>query len=343
MTVLQPEDFFAKLKDMDESQVLEAIESFNSISADDLVSYLDYIQKQAPKENFGNDIYDCAGTGGDGADTFNVSTTSAFIAAAAGVKVSKNGGRSTSSKVGSVDVLEALGYKFSQEIEEVKRRLEKNSLVFFTSFITAELLGKVKQTAKKNKIRAFTSMIGPLASPVKLQGQIIGVGYEPWLNTMVETASKLVKRGDRERILVVYSQGLEEDFVLDEFSPLTKSKIFDISAENVREYNFNPKNVDLQLGDYADLKGGESNSENAEIVRSIFSHKELSDQSQVHKVRVITTCMNAAALIYLAKFPQAKDYNEFCLSFRQGYEKALSTVLSGQVAENFESIIMSKN
>jgi anthranilate phosphoribosyltransferase len=188
--------------------------------------------------------YDCAGTGGDKSHSFNISTGTAFLAAYAGLPVIKNGGRSASSKVGSVDVLYEIGLDLDISEEKKLEAFQKLGLSFFSSKISSEYLLPVKNLARKYKESCFINLIAPFLSPIELQGQIIGIAQARWVPVIQEIARYFIKQGYRQKFILVHSS---EEFsenpsqepkdknteltslVLDEFNTALPSKIIFIS------------------------------------------------------------------------------------------------------------------
>ncbi|MDD9898727.1 MAG: hypothetical protein OXU45_06990 [Candidatus Melainabacteria bacterium] len=308
---------------MPEAELLEFIESSHNFSVNQILDYLDYIYEQAPPIDIGESIYDCCGTGGDAANTFNISTTTAIVAAAAGIKVCKNGGRSSSSTTGSVDVLEALGLNLGAKLETKLIGLEKYNLAFYSSNVSAELLAPIKQVCRKHKLTSFLSLLGPIASPVKLTGQIVGVGQENWFGTMVDLQTKLIERGLRQKAAVLISE-FADGAKLDELSSASRSKIVLLNKEGSKEFQFDPKDFDLD-DKKEDLQGGADHQANAQIILETLGHCEPLPSNPDPKIR--TVALNVALLLYLQD--QSQELSQY-------FQTVIEIISSGKALENFE-------
>lgn len=308
---------------MQEAELLEFIEDSQNFAATEILEYLDYIYQQAPPIDIGTDIYDCCGTGGDGANTFNISTTTAIVAAACGIKICKNGGRSSSSTTGSVDVLEALGVNLGASLETKLAGLEKFNLAFYSSPISAELLAPIKQVCRKHKLTSFLSLLGPIASPVQLCGQVVGVGREQWFGTMIDLQRELIKQGLRRKAAVVISE-FKDGSKLDELSSATRSKIVLLDASGLEELDFDPKDFDLD-DKKEDLAGGDDHQANAQIIENVLcSHEQTQSINLRAKQNTIT--LNSALLLYL------RDPSQ---ELGQYLSTVLEIISNGKALENF--------
>lgn len=287
---------FEKIHSSNEDELVELIKNWQEYKASEVLAIYDFIQTKSPVLDTGMDLYDCCGTGGDGANTFNISTCAAIIAASLGIKICKNGGRSSTSKVGSVDVLEELGFDFSKRQEEKIELLKKFNLSFISSPVSAELMAPLKKVSRKYKLPSILSLIGPLTNPLKLKSQVIGIGKEKWLDTMQEISQELIKRGDREKIILVHSKDLASERRLDELSTATSSKIIEISKASLKEFDFDPKKESLKTGKFEDLGGGD-NSTNADLIKEIL---DLSGEGPEFETRINSVCINVDLLSYLA-------------------------------------------
>ena len=231
------------------------------------------------------DMYaiDTCGTGGDGTHTFNISTTVAFIAAAAGVKVAKHGNRSASSKCGSADVLEKLGVKLTLSPEKVAECVEKVGLgfMFAPSYHTA--MKHVAGTRKELGIRTIFNILGPLANPAAVRGQVLGVYDESLTEIMANALNNL----GVERALVVHGQD-----GMDEITLTNKTKYCLVLDGKVISGVIDPRDYGFSFCSKEDLQGGTA-EENAAIILAILN-------GEIGFKRDIAV-LNAAAAIYIGK------------------------------------------
>lgn len=324
---------FNKLGSINEVELIDFIKQSENFSAKQIQEYLDYIYQQSPSLDLGLELYDCCGTGGDGANTFNISTATAIVAAAAGIKVCKNGGRSSSSTTGSVDVLEALGLNLGASLETKIEGLKKTNLAFYSSPISAELLAPIKQLCRKHKLTSLLSLIGPLASPVQLAGQIVGVGREKWFDIMVDLEMSLIKQGLRQRAIVLISE-FSDGSKVDELTSASKSKIIVLDTKGKTEFDFNPQDIGLN-DPKEDLAGSKDHQENASILASIL---ETGSKLEVRSSKLNTVALNVALLNYLANKNQTQNYDEFLELLGQYIYQAIEIIVSGKAQTNFSKL-----
>ena len=315
---------------MTERELLSFIETSNTFGSEQILDFLDYITELSPILNWGENIFDCCGTGGDRSNTFNISTTAAIIAAACNVNICKHGGRSSSSQTGSIDVLEALGLNLNAETNMKKMGLDKYHLAFYASKISGDLLAPIKQTCRKFKQTSFLSLLAPLANPVKLKGQIIGVGKPEWVGTMMALAEEIIKRGLRQKFLLIHSITFDKEFVLDELSSASSSHIYEINNNGHKEYKFDPRDYNLARGSFEDLQGKDA------ILNASIINKILNNDSQVESC-IQTACLNAAALIYLSN-----NKSNFLDQVYTNTQLALTSIKTGDAKTNWLQLLQSQ-
>ncbi|MCD8198950.1 MAG: anthranilate phosphoribosyltransferase [Phascolarctobacterium sp.] len=229
------------------------------------------------------DVLEIVGTGGDCANTFNISTTSAFVIAAAGVKVAKHGNRSVSSKSGAADVLEALGAYIELDAAKNEELLAKINMCFLFAqkyHASMRFAGPVR---KEIGIRTVFNIIGPLSNPAFASIQLFGVYDKALVNPLARVLSNLgVKRG-----MVVYSND-----GLDELTVSAANTVVEIDNGTFKEYELEPLDLGLPRCSRDELVGGLAN-ENAVITKNILSGKERGAKRNV-------ILLNAGAGLYLA-------------------------------------------
>ncbi|MFO7928758.1 MAG: anthranilate phosphoribosyltransferase [Candidatus Humimicrobiaceae bacterium] len=237
-------------------------------------------------------IVDTCGTGGDGKNTFNISTTAAFIAAGAGVIIAKHGNRGVSSLSGSADVLEELGIKISIEPGDVVNCIEKLGIGFIYARDAHKAMKNVAKARRDLGMQTVFNILGPITNPAMATGRVLGVFDRKLMEKMTYSLKEL----GINRALVVY--GLE---TLDEISVSGDTLVSDLNAGEVKKYTINPKDFGFSLFPLKELTGG-SPKENAEIILEILSGKEKG-------AKRIASILNASAAIIAGEraknFPQA--------------------------------------
>jgi anthranilate phosphoribosyltransferase len=258
-------------------------------------------------------LVDTCGTGGDGADTFNISTAVAFVVAAAGVKVAKHGGRSSSSRVGSADVLESMGVNFGAEAGRIRSAVQDVGVTFLFAPGWHPAMKAVAGMRKALKIRTVFNLLGPLVNPMNPTGQVIGVSDPKLLKPIAEALGLLgVDRG-----IVVYGrEGLDEACLGDvnEFAVLRSGQVTLESQD--------PRGTGLATATVADLKGGDV-AENAAILRSVL-------QGQGTPAQTDAVALNAALVLTVGeKVSEVAD----------GIALARSVMQSGAAWEKLEALV----
>jgi len=318
-----------QLKTLNEAELLDYVSTWQDFKSADILALLTELENLAPPINLGEGLLDCCGTGGDKTNTFNISTTASFIAASAGAKICKNGGRSTTSTTGSVDVLEALGLNLSAKLEIKQKGLEQLGLAFYSSAISAELLAPVKQICKKHKITSFLSLVAPLASPARLDGQVLGIGQTKWLNTLKDTQKSLIQSKKRKSALLIHS--CPESIQLDELSSATKSKVIEIYNEQINEFTFDPEHIGIKKSKLSDILGGKDHKTNAKIILELLT-------GQANEAKTSTACLNSAALIYLARHERSQSQDEFYCKIKKYFDLSLEMVNSGKAKQLLDNL-----
>ena len=270
-----PELFFNSLDSLSEMELCNFLFEWHreGEKADELIPFIEFFRAKSPPQQLNREAFDCAGTGGDKSDTFNFSTSAAFIAAAMGLSLVKNGGRAGSSKTGSVDFLECLGLDMSLDIENNIRNFYDYGLAFLSSPITANYLKQVKAIARNHKRSTFANLIAPFLSPVEVHGQLIGVAKRSWINTCIELAKYFIEKGYRQKFILVHSENpADPSKVLDEASSIWPFKIIFIDANGVFDHQFLPTGLGLRSGEIADLRGANA-EENAKLFWDLIEAK----------------------------------------------------------------------
>lgn len=229
------------------------------------------------------DIFEIVGTGGDNAQSFNISTTAALVAASGGVKVAKHGNRAASSKCGTADCLEALGVNINQNPDKCVELLRDVGICFFFAQKYHTSMKYVGAIRKELGFRTVFNILGPLTNPASPKRQLLGV-YDEYL---VEPLTKVLIDLGLKRGMVVY--GMDK---LDEISMSAKTLVCEFKNGWYRHYKISPEDFGMSLCDKSELKGGLPD-ENAEITREILSGVDTSPKRDA-------VLLNAGASLYIA-------------------------------------------
>jgi len=225
---------------------------------------------------------DTCGTGGDGKDTFNISTAVAFVAAAAGIPVAKHGNRAASSRSGSADVLQALGAVIDLPVSASETLLRETGLCFLFAQVYHPAMKAAAQVRKELGFRTIFNILGPLTNPAGAKRQVLGVFHEGLVPIVGEALVTL----ESEHALVVH--GAEG---LDEFSLAGPSRVAEVKDGAVRAYRLAPEDVGLRSAPIEAVRGG-SPEENAEIVRRVLAGEERGPKRDI-------VLYNAGAALYV--------------------------------------------
>ncbi len=261
-------------------------------------------------------ILDTCGTGGDGTNTFNVSTTTAFVVAGAGVMVAKHGNRAVSSRCGSADVLENLGVNLDIDVSDVERCIREIGI----GFLYAPLFhGAMKYAAGPRReigIRTLFNLLGPLTNPAGATVQVLGL-YTPDLTRTI--AQALGRLGTREAF-VVCGEG-----TYDEISICGPTTVSHLKQGRVKNFEITPEEFGIHRAVPETIKGGNAR-ENAHIVRQILNGEKGPKRDMV--------LLNAAAAFVVAGLDS---------DFTQGIERAKDSIDSGRAREKLDSLVRLTN
>jgi anthranilate phosphoribosyltransferase len=240
------------------------------------------MRDHAVKVEHNLDVMDIVGTGGDGAHSFNISTTSAMVLAAAGVKIAKHGNRAASSDCGTADCLEALGINISLEPTKCAELLEEIGICFIFAQKYHTSMKYVGAIRRELGIRTVFNILGPLTNPASPSLQLLGVYDESLVEPLAQVLTSLgVRRG-----LVVYGKDK-----LDEISMSAPTSVCEFKDGYYKSYTLKPEDFGFARCDKSELSGG-SPAENADITLSILCGRQGPRRSAV--------LMNAGAGLYIA-------------------------------------------
>ena len=285
-------------------------------TTDEIAGCAAAMRDHATQVETGMDVFEIVGTGGDNAQSFNISTTAAIVAAAGGVKVAKHGNRAASSLCGTADCLEALGVNIQQSPERCVELLREAGMCFFFAQKYHTSMKYVGPIRKELGFRTVFNILGPLTNPGHPTMQLLGVYDEYLVEPLAQVLVNLgVKRG-----MVVY--GLDK---LDEISMSAPTKICEIRDGWFRSTVVKPEDFGFTRCTKEDLKGG-TPAENAQITRDILAGKT------GHKRNAVL--MNAGAALYIAGKAE---------SMADGVKLAAELIDSGKAAATLDKIIEVSN
>jgi anthranilate phosphoribosyltransferase len=256
-------------------------------------------------------VVDIVGTGGDGANTFNISTTAALVAAAAGAAVAKHGNRAASSACGAADVLEALGFELEQPPERIAESIDRFGFGFMFARAHHPAMRHAAPSRQELGTRTVFNILGPLSNPAGARDGVFGV-YTPGLaHTYAETLAGLGAR----HAFVVHGDG-----GLDELSPTGPNLVVEVAAGEIREWELDPRSLGIYPADPASLRGG-SVEENAVALRAVLAGERSGRRDAV--------LLNAGAALIAAGI--ADDLGE-------GVAIAAETIDSGAAATRLDDL-----
>lgn len=264
----------------------------------------------------GIQVLDVVGTGGDGANTFNISTTTSIVLAAGGVAVAKHGNRSVSSACGSADVLKSLGVNIEADKETVEKCIRECKLGFL---FAPALHGAMKYAIGPRKemgVRTIFNLLGPLTNPAGADHQLVGV-YD---KKLVEPIAQVLKNLGIKKAMVVHGND-----GLDEITITAKTFAAELSNNTISTYDIDPIDYGIDHVTMDDIKGGEAQI-NAEIIRHILKGEEGPKRNIV--------LLNSGAAFYVAD--KVKSIND-------GVEMAKDVIDSGKASKTLECLIQKSN
>ncbi len=257
-------------------------------------------------------MVDTCGTGGDGAQTFNISTAAAIVAAAAGARVAKHGNRAASSQSGSADVLEALGVPIDLPFLETGRAIREIGIGFFFAQAAHTATRHAMPARKQIGVRTIFNLLGPLTNPAGAQAQVLGVFSADVLELVAETLREL----GTERAMVIHGAG-----GLDEISLGGPTQIVELKEGKLRRYEVTPEEFGLARAPLEAIRGGDAEA-NAALIRKIFS-------GEAGPARDIVGVNAAAALVVTGS---AK-------TLREGAEMAMQTMAQGKAEKKLRQMV----
>ena len=257
-------------------------------------------------------ILDIVGTGGDGTRTFNVSTTTAFVAAGGGVKVAKHGNRAVSSLCGSADVLENLGVNLEVTSTDVEKCIKEIGIGFLYAPIFHGAMKHAAGPRQEIGIRSIFNLLGPVTNPAGASVQVLGV-YE---QSLTEKIALVLKRLGTKEAFVVCGEG-----TFDEISICGPTKVTHLKNDNVSTFQMTPEEYDFSRAGLKDIVGGDA-KENANIIRQILNGEKGPKRDMV--------LLNASAAFIASGL---------CDNFKDGIKIATKSIDSGKAQDKLDQLI----
>ncbi len=278
-------------------------------TAEEIAAAASSLKKHADSMDVGNDLLDTCGTGGDGKNTFNISTASAIVCSLF-VPVAKHGNKAVSSKSGSADVLEECGIPINLKKDDAKKFLDEHNFVFLFAPNYHPAMRYVAPVRKKLARRTIFNLIGPLANPFNVNRQLVGVFSQDFLTKIFDATWQL---GMKNMAVVSSFDGM------DEISPSAPTKCY-VRRDSVEEtFVFEPKELGINAN-FEDIVGFDSKT-NARIMEEIFEgkHEKLAD----------TVSLNAGFALFVAGVVDDVE---------DGFKLAKEEINSGKVLDKFKSL-----
>jgi len=287
-------------------------------TADEIAGLASVMRTKSVRVKTTDPVIDIVGTGGDNSRSFNISTTAAFVAAGAGIKVAKHNNRAMTSQCGSADVLEALGMKIELDAGQVKDCLEKVGIGFMFAPLFHPAMKFAAVPRREIGIRTIFNILGPLTNPALAESQVLGVPGEELGGKLVQVLQRL---GSKHAIVVYSLNGM------DEFSIAGKSRVWELKDGKITDYQVAPEDFGLAAAGMETLLGG-TPQENAAILRAVLEGEKGPKRDAV--------VMNAAAGIAVSH----RTKNRSGLpALKEGAEIAREAIDSGQALDKLEKLI----
>ncbi len=264
----------------------------------------------------GEHLVDTCGTGGDGASTFNISTASAIVTAAAGAQVAKHGNRSVSSSCGSADVLETAGVNLELDAQQVAHCVQSIGVGFLFAPRHHSAMKHAIGPRREMGVRTLFNLLGPLTNPAAAPNQVLGVFNSYWLNPLAQVLARLGSR----HVMVVHAED-----GLDEISIGAATRVAELKGGEIRCYSVTPEQFGMARGDVAAL-GVADAGQSLAVIRAVFADTPGPARDIV--------LLNAAAAIYVAGLADTLE---------DGVQQAREALSSGAAAEKFQRLIEASN
>jgi anthranilate phosphoribosyltransferase len=314
---LSKQEAYDILKVMGEGQLnLAQISAFltvfqmRSVTVDELTGFRDALLDLCVKMDLSEfDPIDLCGTGGDGKDTFNISTLASFVVAGAGVKVAKHGNYGVSSTCGSSNVMEHLGYIFTNETDILKRQIDRAGICFLHAPLFHPAMRHVGPVRRDLGVKTFFNMLGPMVNPSKPQKQLVGV----FSLELARLYHYIYQKTEKQYVILHSLDGYDEISLTGPFKYIS----------NAKEEVYSPDTIGMKTLSQEDLFGGRSIADAAEIFMNILTGKGTEAQNNV-------VCANAGMAVHCAR----ED-----LSVHDAISVAKESLMSGNALHSLKKLI----
>ena len=303
-----------EISEIEIAGILVALKT-KSETKDEILGATKTMREKSLKIKSSEDAIDTCGTGGDMSGTLNISTSAAIVAASAGAKIAKHGNRSISSKSGSADMLEKLGYKISSDPLKLEESLRKYNFCFLFAQYHHSAMKYVINVRKQLGTRTIFNLLGPLTNPANAKNQLLGVFDNKWVKIHCEVLKDL---GSNHALVVHGQDGL------DEISLSGNTNIAELKDGIIKEFIFNPKDYGYEYINNTDIKGGDAEFNAKKFI-------EMLNGSNVKFQHIVE--LNAGAALYISK----KSIN-----LKEGFKLA-RYVIEQKITKNFLEQIISNN
>ena len=280
-----------------------------SITVDELQGFRDAMLELCIPARFDHPVMDVCGTGGDGKNTFNMSTLSSFVVAAAGQPVAKHGNYGVSSACGSSNLLEYFGYKFTNDIDELKRSLDRANICFMHAPLFHPAMKNVAPIRKELGVKTFFNMLGPMVNPAFPKRQLVGV----FSLELARQYGYLYQNTDKNFVILHSLGGYDEVSLTGPF------KYFFNGGEKISE----PRDLGLPKLSYDDIKGGNTVEESATVFMNVLQRKG-------------TSAQNAAVIANAGMSLYAGNQEE---GIQRAVERAREALESGKALDAFKKLL----
>jgi anthranilate phosphoribosyltransferase len=283
---------------------------FRGETVEEMTGFVKSMRSHMTPLKYDFDVIDTCGTGGDGASTFNISTATAIVVSALGVKVAKHGNRAVSSKSGSADVLEQMGIQIQATEEEAIKALNENNMSFLFAPLYHSAMKHAVQPRKEIGFRTVFNLLGPLANPAGCKRQVLGVFSTEYAEKMANTLRNL---GSEHVLLVTGRDGL------DECSITSETDVVELKNGQINRFVLTPEDVGLTRGNMDDIRVS-SAEESAKLIESLISNEG-------HETPKNIVILNAGVALYVAGKVK---------SIQEGVEVSKQGLSDGTVKNHFE-------
>jgi anthranilate phosphoribosyltransferase len=287
-------------------------------TADEIAGLASVMRAKSVRVKIPDPVIDIVGTGGDNSRSFNISTTAAFVAAGASIKVAKHNNRAMTSQCGSADVLEAMGVKIELNANQVKDCLEKVGIGFMFAPLFHPAMKFATPPRREIGIRTIFNMLGPLTNPALAESIVLGVASEELGTKMVQVLQRL---GSKHAMVVHSLNGM------DEISVSGNSRVWELRDDKITNYQVSPQDFGLAVAGVDTLAGG-TPQENAAILRAVLEGEKGPRRDAV--------VMNAAAGIAVS---QRNKNSSGLPAIKEGTELAREAIDSGRALEKLQRLI----